>query len=623
MLTMDLTRKKVLELRGIAKQYHVKLGAGISKDGIIDKLNAQLTDAEKLQLQEADSDVVLSGKAELEPVRLDLSSIREGIEAKAATPVRPAPQTERPAPQDRYIPNPDRPAPRYSNKPAYQAPPSYQRSYTASPQRRSAAQPAPRVQKPPRPRFGPAVNDDAEEQETTEDTRLTPAGAPIRTAHTLGLESGAGFAPPREQERSTHRYQLASDAQRTVRPVPARVMNRPGYRPLEPAGGLPTAAELLTREECADGEGVLELHPDGYGFLRTPSFAPSSRDIYIAAAQIRRFGLRAGDRLTGKVRPQRDGDRYSAMLYVDTVNGAEAVENPTRKLFDELTPIYPNRKIDLDARDEVLNDMRLVDLMAPIGFGQRGLVLCPPETGKQALLQHFARVIRRNHPDAEVLALLMDVKPEDVTDFRDHATCRTIGATFDLMPEVHLRMMELTLEYAQRQVELGKDVVLLVDSLTQIAKTVSTAAAAQGRGLPGMVNPSGMSRAKRLFAAARCMREGGSLTVIAAMNMGNRVDEAAIEDFREGANMELTLDSTVAAAGVSPAFDLTRCGTRHAELLLDDAHMEGLRLTKTILGSTPSVEAIPQLLQMLDATDSNATFLQRIKDWAEMLGKSF
>jgi transcription termination factor Rho len=267
--------------------------------------------------------------------------------------------------------------------------------------------------------------------------------------------------------------------------------------------------------------------------------------------------------------------------------------------------------------------MRLVDLIAPLGFGQRALMLCPPGTGKTEMLRDFANILNENYPEAETLMLLIDVNPEDVTMMRDQVSCPVLASTFDQAPESHLRLSEMVLERAMRLVELKKDVFLIVDSLTRLAKIYTTAAAQQGRSLPGMVNPSSLFRAKRLFGAARSCKEGGSLTVIAAMDVstGSKVDDSVVEEFKGTANMELALDAAVARAGVSPAINLLHSYTKNADILLDERQKEGLSLIRQMLGNTSSAIAIPQLESMMEKASTNEDLLLKMKDWFALMNR--
>ena len=382
-------------------------------------------------------------------------------------------------------------------------------------------------------------------------------------------------------------------------------------------------SDMLSPAECQDGSGILELHPDGYGFLRGASLTPSNRDIYVSMAQVRRFYLRTGDFVTGKVRPQRDGDKYSAMLYITEVNGCPADSVASRPAFDALTPCYPHEHITLEVEggsNEFL-DMRLIDLVAPIGFGQRGLIHCPPAVDKARLLSSIANAASICHPDAVVMTLLLGGTPEDATLYRDHTHGEVIASTFDQTPENHLRITDMVLERAERLVEMKKNVILLVDSLTYLSKVYTTAAVQQGRQTIGMVNPVSLQKAKKLFGAARCLREGGSLTIFAVMNIetGSRVDDSIAEDLKGTANMELVLDTAAARAGIYPPVNLLLSGTKRAELIASKEQLDGIRLIHEMLGSLRAVDMIPQLLSMLEKTTNNEDLLVRIKDWAALM----
>lgn len=571
----ELNGMTVLQLRKLAKDHAIVLGSGIDKAGIIEKL---------LSMPDSPSDASESD-AFAEPKY-------QAAWHNADTP-------------------------RYSARPAYQAPGAAPRpawlNTTPSGQPLTHEQHHTQPLRPGgfTPRFGPAatVPSAAPTASENEEAPRTPAVSPIpekRISHVTEPAFG-----PRSFGPLSTLQQHASDS---FAPAPSA----------DPSSQTPSLEELLASGEYEEGEGILELHPDGYGFLRSTSFQPSSKDIYVSVAQIRRFGLRTGDLVKGKIRPQREGDKYAALLYILSVNGVPEEEAFNRASFDELTPTYPSRRISLESKDgKSFPDMRLIDLIAPLGFGQRGLMLCPPQTGKAEIMKHFASVVSENYPDVQVLMLLIDVNPEDVTAVRDSVPCTVLASTFDQTPEAHLRLSEIVLERAMRLVEQKKDVVLLVDSLTRLAKIYTTAAAQQGRSLPGMVNPSSLFRAKRLFGAARACKEGGSLTVLAAMDIatGSKVDDSVVEEFKGTANMELTLDQNVARAGVVPALNLQDSFTKHSDILLDNRQKEGLSLIRTMLGSTSSSVAIPQLISMMDKTDTNAALLLKMKDWFALMNR--
>ena len=578
----DLNQMTVLQLRKLAKENAVVLGSGIDKAGIIEKLLP-----------------VISGK--------EMSRESDSGDSVLSEPKYQAAWH-----------NSD--APKYSARPAYQAPgtaprPAWQNT---SPSGQHLTHDQQHVQ-PLRPggftpRFGPAA--------------VSPPAQPA--ASSPDDSSEASSAPPVSPipEKRIVRGPESGFGPRTFGPgsVPQQKYNEPFSSAQAQDSGIqaPTLEELLASGDFEEGGGILELHPDGYGFLRNSSFQPSTKDIYVSMAQIRRFGLRTGDLVMGKIRPQREGDKYAALLYISSVNDIPEEEAFSRPAFDELTPVYPSRRISLESKDgSSYPDMRLIDLIAPLGFGQRGLMLCPPQTGKTEIMKHFASVVCDNYPDVHVLMLMIDVNPEDVTLVRDSVPCTVLASTFDQPPEAHLRLSEIVLERAMRMVEQQKDVVLIVDSLTRLAKIYTTAAAQQGRSLPGMVNPSSLFRAKRLFGAARACKEGGSLTVLAAMDIatGSKVDDSVVEEFKGTANMELTLDQNVSRAGVTPALNLQQSYTKNADILLDAREKEGLTLIRTMLGSTSSSVAIPQLISMMDKTDSNAALLLKMKDWFALMNR--
>ena len=574
----ELSKMTVLQLRKLAKENDVVLGAGIDKAGIIEKLLPVLSSDEPDEAAE-------------EP-------------AAASEPKYQAAWH-----------NSD--APKYSARPSYQAPgipasrPAWQNT-TPSGQHLSPEQQHAQPFRPGgfTPRFGPAAS----------------VPAPYSAARPSETAEPSRPASPIPEKRISHISTEGSFAARSfgIGSVPQRTGEFSPIQQQETGIQAPTLEELLASGDYEEGSGILELHPDGYGFLRADTFQPSTKDVYVSMAQIRRFGLRTGDLVKGKIRPQREGDKYAALLYISSINDVPEEEAFNRPSFDELTPIYPNKRISLESKDgESYPDMRLLDLITPLGFGQRGLMLCPPNTGKTELMTHFAKVVSENYPDVNLLMLLIDVNPEDVTLLRETVSCPVLASTFDQTPEAHLRLSEIVLERAMRLVEQKKDVVLLVDSLTRLAKIYTTAAAQQGRSLPGMVNPSSLFRAKRLFGAARACKEGGSLTVLAAMDIatGSKVDDSVVEEFKGTANMELTLDQNVARAGVSPALNLQQSFTKNADILLDERQKEGLSLIRSMLGSTSSAVAIPQLESMMEKTDTNEALLLKMKDWFILMNR--
>ena len=643
MSSLELSSMTVIELRKLAKEKHVRLGAGLSKDGIIQKLTAALAGE---STEEATEQVV-----EETPAAAPETEAKEPAAQEEETPaVQTAQQTsqEAPAREERtasahFKAAWHNPSPRYSAKPAYQAP-----AYSSRPAWQARSASAPRTTantdtvrmnttRPTNyaPRFGPDAVDPAPApsvQRGTEEYRSFREqprnfGGFQENRSIYGERSWSEQQRPSFQEGGYVASSYGTNAPAGYGPRASYTSRRAdtGYYNQELGTSNPAVPEMLAAGECGDGQGILEIHPDGYGFLRPENFLPSSKDIYVSMAQIRRFGLRTGDLVVGKTRPQREGDKYAAMLYITAVNGCVPDELGQRPAFEDLTPVYPSRRIDLESHNGKGSDaMRIADLIAPIGFGQRGLLLCPPDTGKTQILQDFANVITENYPQVTVLVLLIDECPEDVTLFREQVKCEVVASTFDQAPENHLRLADLVLERAQRLVEQKQDVVVVVDSLTRLAKAYTTTAAQQGRNMPGMVNPSSLFRAKKLFGTARCVKEGGSLTILGAMNVdnGSKVDDTVVEEFKGTANMELVLDQEVAKAGVSPAINLKKSGTKRADLLMTPAEMQGLQAIRSILSSTPSAAAIPHLLNMMDKASGNDELLAKIQEWVALMEKN-
>lgn len=617
MSEQNLSAMTVIELRKLAKELHVPLSAGISKQGIVERLSEAISGAPAAEQEPAQEQ-----PADIQPAAPEAASAAE-------TPVAGFRQA--------YT------APRFNTKPAYQAP-AYGRGPGAP---RTPAAPETQRTQTTRPvgftpRFGPAAQ---EAPATPQEEERTPRAEAPRPAYQAPERRTYGDAPrfqprPAYEQSARPAYEQRPAFEQPARPAyeqrpafeqPARPAyeQRPAQEPparpaYEQRPAAPAANEMLTPSECQDGSGILELHPDGYGFLRSEQLLPSAKDIYVAAAQVRRFSLRTGDRIVGKVRPLRDGDKYSALLYVTEVNGAAPEQSVSRPAFDELTAIYPNRRINLETPGaEKQDDLRLVDLLAPIGFGQRALLQCPPATGKRRLMQRLANAIVENHPEAAVMVLLFNENPEDVTLLRDRVKCPVLATTFDMPPENHLRMADMAVEYAQRMAEMKRDVVILAESLTTLSRVCTTAAMQQGRQMPGMVGPASLQKAKRLFGAARCLREGGSLTVIAAMNVeiANKVDEAIISEFRGAANMELVLDAAAAAKGVYPPIDLTRSGTRRAELFVPRTQLEGQKLVRSMMTELAPAIPVAELLSMLEKAPTNEDLFARVRDWAAAMRK--
>ena len=361
-------------------------------------------------------------------------------------------------------------------------------------------------------------------------------------------------------------------------------------------------------------QGVLEILPEGYGFLRVRNFLPSQDDIYVSQSQVKRFGLKTGDTVVGAVRMPKSGERYRSLLKLEAVNGLPPEEIRKRTTFDELTPIYPADQLKMETTSDNISG-RFIDIIAPIGKGQRGLVVSPPKAGKTTLLKLIANSTTANHPEVYLLVLLIDERPEEVTDIRRSVDGHVAASTFDEPPEKHLKLQEIVLEHAKRLVEAGRDVVVLLDSITRLARASNLTVAPSGRTLSGGLDPSALYRPKRFFASARNIEEGGSLTVIATalVETGSRMDDMIFEEFKATGNQELVLDRSMADRGIFPAIDIPRSGTRHQELLFSDEELQRVYQLRRVLNSLDTTPATELLLTGLRKTSSNAEFLK----WVE------
>ena len=375
--------------------------------------------------------------------------------------------------------------------------------------------------------------------------------------------------------------------------------------------------EILKAETQKEGltlvEGILEILPDGYGFLRVNGYTPGSNDVYVSPSQIRRFNLRTGDCVLGQVRPPKEGERYHALLKVLAVNMLDPEKALNRPFFDDLTPIYPNKRLRLEVGPKEVA-MRLMDIIAPLGKGQRGLIVSPPKAGKTTVLKKIANSMSVNHPEVDLIVLLVDERPEEVTDMRRSVNGEVVSSTFDQPPENHVRVADLVLERAKRLVEHGRDVVLLLDSLTRLARANNLVVPPSGRTLSGGVDPAALHRPKRFFGAARNLEEGGSLTILATalIDTGSRMDEVIYEEFKGTGNMELHLDRRLAERRIFPAIDIYRSGTRNEELLLTERELEVVYILRKALSSLGTAETTDLLIDRLLHTKSNAEFCDLI-----------
>ncbi len=368
---------------------------------------------------------------------------------------------------------------------------------------------------------------------------------------------------------------------------------------------------LLDSDTVLRGEGVLEILPEGYGFLRSPdwNYLYGPDDIYVSPSQIKRFDLRTGDSILGQVRPPKEGERYLALLKVEIVNGDEPEKAKHRIAFDNLRPRYPDQRILLERKDGDLS-MRVLDILAPIGKGQRALISSPPKAGKTILLQKFANSITENHPEIVLIVLLIDERPEEVTDMEENVKAEVISSTFDEPADRHVQVADMVIEKAKRLVEHGKDVVILLDSITRLARAHNVVVPHSGKILSGGVDANALHKPKRFFGAARNIEGGGSLTIIgtALIETGSRMDEVIFEEFKGTGNLEIVLDRRIAERRTWPAIDVNRSQTRKEELLLPPDELNRVYLLRKFLADMPPVEAIEFLLERLKRTKNNKEF---------------
>ena len=394
----------------------------------------------------------------------------------------------------------------------------------------------------------------------------------------------------------------------------AKELNISGYSDLRKQELIFKILEAQTEQGgLTFSRGVLEVLPDGYGFLRSVdyNYLPSPDDIYVSPSQIKKFNLRTGDTVSGQVRPPKEGERFFALLRVEAVNDENPDSIRERVLFDNLTPLYPNSNIKLETAPGEYS-MRIMDLLAPIGKGQRGMIVSPPKAGKTILLQKIANSITRNHPEVKLIVLLIDERPEEVTDMERSVNAEVVSSTFDEPPERHVQVSDMVLEKAKRLVEAKKDVVILLDSITRLARAHNTVVPHSGKILSGGVDANALHKPKRFFGAARNIEEGGSLTIVATalVETGSRMDEVIFEEFKGTGNMEIVLDRKLSDRRIFPAMDVNRSGTRKEELLIDPDDLNRIWILRKLLAEFNTVEAMEFLVEKMRGTKSNREFLK-------------
>ena len=378
-----------------------------------------------------------------------------------------------------------------------------------------------------------------------------------------------------------------------------------------------TPSEIAQLDSGETKEGILEVMPDGYGFVRCDNFLPGENDVYVSPAQIRKFNLKTGDIVVGNTRIRNQNEKFSALLYVKSVNGFHPSEAQRRKRFEDLTPIFPDERLHLETPESSIG-MRMMDLISPIGKGQRGMIVSPPKAGKTTILKQVAKAITKNYPDMNLIILLIDERPEEVTDIKESIegkNVEVIYSTFDELPENHKRVSEMVIERGRRLVEHKKDVVILLDSITRLARAYNLTVQASGRTLSGGLDPAALHMPKKFFGAARNMREGGSLTILATalVETGSRMDDVVFEEFKGTGNMEMVLDRSLAEKRIFPAIDLLKSSTRRDDLLLSQEEAEAVYHMRKALNGMRSEEALEQIINMFVRTKNNAEFVNTVR----------
>ncbi len=363
--------------------------------------------------------------------------------------------------------------------------------------------------------------------------------------------------------------------------------------------------------------GILEVMPDGYGFIRSDNYLPGERDVYVAPSQIRRFGLKTGDILEGNTRVKTQGEKFAALLYVKSINGYTPEEAAKRRSFEDMTPIFPNERLHLEQPGASVA-MRIMDLISPVGKGQRGMIVSPPKAGKTTLLKEVAKSVKRNNPEVHLIILLIDERPEEVTDIKEAIegpNVEVIYSTFDELPEHHKRVSEMVIERGKRLVEHQKDVIILIDSITRLTRAYNQTVPPSGRTLSGGLDPAALHMPKRFFGAARNMREGGSLTILATalVDTGSKMDDVVYEEFKGTGNMELVLDRKLSEKRVFPAIDIPKSGTRREDLLLSPDELEAINIIRKALNGLKPEEAVDRILDLFAKTRNNNEFVNMVK----------
>lgn len=399
--------------------------------------------------------------------------------------------------------------------------------------------------------------------------------------------------------------------------VQVKVNRQPPSEPVKPAPAMD--AELQELDSGVDADGILEVMPDGFGFIRCENFLPGDNDVYVSPSQIRRFNMKTGDIIKGNRRVKTAAEKFAALLYVKSINGYLPAEAERRPNFEDLTPIFPDERLHMETRGTTSTTaMRVLDLLSPIGKGQRGMIVSPPKAGKTTLLKQVAQAVTTNHPDMHIMILLIDERPEEVTDIKEAIVgpnVEVIYSTFDELPERHKRVSEMVIERAKRLVEHGRDVIILLDSITRLARAYNLTVAPSGRTLSGGLDPAALHMPKRFFGAARNMRECGSLTILATalVDTGSRMDDVVYEEFKGTGNMELVLDRKLSEKRIFPAIDILKSGTRNDHLLLTPEEKEAVDVVRKATNGLKPEDSVEKILDLFARTRNNREFIEMSK----------
>ena len=459
----------------------------------------------------------------------------------------------------------------------------------------------------------------ASEQDSSADNKAVPAKVKAPAADTVVREASEPAAAPETKAEEEHA--ASSGAERFRKNNRGKYTKDKSYYNADYGTSNPAVPKMLENENCPTVQGILEVLPDGYGFLRMQNYYSGPKDIYLSIAQIRRFNLKTGDEVLGRARPHRENDKFDALMYIDRVNGLAPEENAKRPNFEDLIPVFPDERYTLEVAGKPNNlAARLIDLIAPIGKGQRAMIVSQPKAGKTTLLKQIAAGISENYPDSHLIVLLIDERPEEVTDMKRCIQGEVVYSTFDELPEHHTRIAEMVQERAMRLVEGGKDVVILLDSLTRLTRAYNLVIPPTGRTLSGGMDPGALHHPKRFFGAARNIENGGSLTVIATalVETGSRMDDIVYEEFKGTGNMEIHLDRKLSEKRVFPAIDIYKSGTRREDLLLSKKELDGVYTIRKMMAGGASTDVTEQFIPMLQKADNNEEFLLKLKDWVKI-----